>query len=74
MASPRVIAIRRENAELRLRKAMLAFASEYGVKFREPSVLPTRYPDFYAAELIENVAEALEQATGAKTPHQRRTA
>ena len=77
MADPRAVAIRRQNAGIRLRKATEAAAQKFGVAFKVPGTPPTRHPDLYAAELVENVAEFIEQITGtpqSAVPKQRRSA
>lgn len=65
MAHPRTVAIRRQNADLRLQKATEAAAEAFGFKFRQPSVHRNQHPDLWAAEQTENVAEFIELLTAA---------
>lgn len=71
MAHPRVVAVRRQNAELRLKKAVDAAARKFGIPFKAPTTLPNRAADLYAAELVEGVAAFLEDITGTKQPERK---
>lgn len=71
MAHPRTVAVRRQIADQRLRKATEAAAACFGVPFKQPATFAHRHPDLHSAELIENVAEFLEQITTAARPERK---
>lgn len=58
--------MRRQNAEVRLKKAVDAASKKFGVPFAKPTTLPNRDAALYAAELVEGVAGFLENITGNK--------
>lgn len=66
MAHPRVVAVRRQIADLRLREAAKAAAKVFSVTLKQGPTLPNRHPDLAAAELVENVAEFIETITAAQ--------
>jgi hypothetical protein len=66
MAHPRAVAVRRQNADLRLKKAVDVASKRFGVPFAKPTTLPNRDAALYAAELIEGVAGFLENITSNK--------
>lgn len=74
MAHPRVVAVRRQNADLRLKKATEAASQVFGFRFRQPSVHEHQHPDLYAAEQTENVAEFIELLTASHKAANRRIA
>jgi hypothetical protein len=57
------VAQKRAIAEERLRIAVSAAAKAFGVTFNAPAVPRSKYPDLYAAQLVEGVAEFIEQVT-----------
>lgn len=73
MADPRQVAVRRQVADLRLKKATEAASEAFGLRFRQPSVHQHQHPDLYAAEQAENVAEFIEQVTASRRAEARET-
>lgn len=65
MAHPRAVAVRRQNAELRLSVAVNAASARLGLAFNTPPTPAHKHPDLYAAELIESVADFIEKLTAA---------
>ena len=63
MASKLAVLEKRAKAELRLAKAVEGASRAFGATYRRPSVPSNRFPDLYAAELVEGVADFLEQIT-----------
>jgi hypothetical protein len=53
------VATKRAIAEGRLRKAVESLGKTAGVKFVPPAVPAKRFPDLYAAQLVEQVADFL---------------
>lgn len=65
MAHPRIVAVRRQVADKRLREVAAVAAQTFGVTLKQGPTLANRYPDLASAELIENVADFIEQLTAA---------
>lgn len=61
MADLVAVAGKRARAELRLRTAVDRLARSVGVEFVPPSVPANRFPELYAAQLVEGVAVFLER-------------
>lgn len=66
MADPRTVSIRRQNADARLKAATESAAKRFGVQFVQPRTPQHRAADLHAVELIENVADFLEQISSGK--------
>lgn len=67
MAHPRAVAVRRQNAGLRLKKATEAASNRFGVAFVPPPTPQHKAPELFEAELVENVSAFIEQITGQKS-------
>lgn len=61
MADRIAVATKRAKAENRLRKAVEKLGKSSGVEFVPPQVPARRFPDLYAAQLVECVADFLER-------------
>jgi hypothetical protein len=61
VADPVAVATKRAIAEQRMRQAADRLARSVGVEFVPPSVPANRFPDLYAAQLVEGVAVFLER-------------
>ncbi len=68
MAHPRTVAVRRQVADKRLREVAAAASNVFGVTLKNGLTLASRHPDLAAAELVENVADFIQELTAA---HQR---
>jgi hypothetical protein len=55
------VAEKRARAEDRLRQVVDRLSSATGVDFNPPAVPANRYPELYAAQLVEGVADFLER-------------
>jgi hypothetical protein len=55
------VAEKRARAEQRLRQVVDRLARSVGVEFVPPSVPANRFPELYAAQLVEGVADFLER-------------
>jgi hypothetical protein len=66
MAARIAVATKRAKSELRLRQAVNDASSRLGIRFDAPKVPQKRFPDLYAAELIDSVAAFIEQVGKAK--------
>lgn len=66
MADPVAVATKRAKADLRLNRAVEAASQAFGIEFKRSKVPANRFPDLYAAELVENVAAFLETLTATK--------
>lgn len=67
MADPRNVAIRRQNAEVRLWKLVRAAAVAHGLSYREPAAHPHTARELRAVETLEITADVFEQLTGKLT-------
>lgn len=61
MADRVAVAGKRAAAESRLRMAVDRLSGSAGVAYVPPAVPANRYPDLYAAQLVEGVADFLER-------------
>lgn len=66
MADPIAVANKRVVAEQRLYRAATTASGAFGVPFNRSATPANRYPDLAAAELVESVAEFIENITAAK--------
>jgi hypothetical protein len=55
------VAEKRARAEQRLRQVVDRLARSVGVEFAPPAVPANRFPELYAAQLVEGVADFLER-------------
>jgi hypothetical protein len=66
------VAEKRARAEQRLRQVVDRLARSVGVKFVPPAVPANRFPELYAAQLVEGVADFLERlATNPAKPERK---
>jgi hypothetical protein len=62
------VAVRRAQAELKLAQSASEVAHQLGITFRSATVPRNRYPDLYAAELLERIDDLLLQIKQTRTP------
>lgn len=61
MADRNAVANKRALAELRLRRVAERLGASSGEAFEPPTTPAHRYPDLYAAELLERVSDFMER-------------
>lgn len=66
MPDPIAVAEKRAVAEQRLAAAVAAASRATGIPYVAPTTPANRYPGLYAAELVEGVAQFIEDSTAAK--------